>query len=126
MGFMDTVKEKVMGGSNEGQAMQMITQLVSSSGGISGLIEKFTAAGFGDTVKSWLSSGKKMPITPEQIQKVVGSSQLESLGTKFGLNANQVSTELSAKMPELIGQLAPGGMGSRTEERKNKISDIKH
>lgn len=126
MGIMDTIKEKVMGGTHEGQAMQMITQLVSSSGGFSGLIEKFTAAGFGDTVKSWLSSGKKLPITPEQIQKVVGSSQLQTLGTKFGLNASQVSTELSAKLPELLGQFASSGTGQKVEEMKNKISDIKH
>lgn len=43
MGILETIKDKVMGGGREGQAMKMITQLISDSGGISNLVQKFNA-----------------------------------------------------------------------------------
>jgi len=111
MGIMETIKDKVLGGEHEGQAIKMISQLISDSGGISGLTEKFNAAGLGATMKSWFSStGAKLSITPEQIQRVVGAPQLQSLATKFGLNTTQVSYELSASLPNMIGKLNPEGI----------------
>lgn len=111
MGIMETIKDKVFGSGQEGQTMKMISQLITDSGGLGGLTEKFNAAGLGATMKSWLSSaGTKLPISPEQIQKVVGAPQLQSLATKFGLSTTQVSSELSASLPNLIGKLNPEGV----------------
>lgn len=106
MSILDTIKDKVAGGVHEGQTMRMVSQLVTDSGGIDGLVEKFTAAGFGDTVKSWLSPGVKRPISSDQVQKVLGPSQIQSLASKFGMDSSKVSSELASQLPKLLDKFS--------------------
>ena len=115
MSVLDTIKDKVTGGSHEGQMMRMVSQLVTESGGLDGLVEKFNAAGFGDTIKSWLSPGSPRSITPDQIQKVLGVSEVQSLASKFGYDTNQVTSNLASHLPEMIQQFSPG-TGTKKEE----------
>lgn len=119
MSILDTIKDKVTGGTHEGQIMRMITQLVSDSGGLDGVVEKFNGAGFGDTIKSWLSKGAPRSITPDQIQKVFGMSQIQSLATKFGYDTNQVTSNLASHLPKMIQEFSPMGSISKEEALKH-------
>lgn len=109
MSILDTIKDKMTGGSHEGQVMRMVSQLVTDCGGFDGLVGKFNAVGLSATVKSWLSSGTPQSISPEQIQKALGSSQIQSLATKFGFDTNQVASNLATHLPKMIGQFSSGG-----------------
>lgn len=111
MGILDTIEV------NEGRAMKMISQLITASGGMSGLVEKFNEAGFGDKMTSWLSSDSHITITSEQIQKILGRSQIQSLASQFGLGPNQISSELATQLPKLVSKLSPEGIPSAEEFR---------
>ncbi len=119
MSIMDTIKDKLHIEGQQGQTMKMISQLITDSGGLNGLVEKFNMAGFGDKIKSWLSPGAKLPITSEEIQKVLGTAQLQSLATKFGLDTSKVSSELVSELPKLVSKFSPDAL-------KDKVSNLKH
>ncbi|MDD4974887.1 MAG: YidB family protein, partial [Bacteriovorax sp.] len=117
--ILDTIKDKLHIEGSQGQSMRMISQLITESGGMNGLVQKFNTVGFGDKIKSWLSPGAKLPISSEEIQKVLGPSLLQSLATKFGMNTNQVSSEVATQLPKLVGKLSP-------DAEIPKVSDLKH
>ena len=45
-------------------------------GGIGGLVERFQAAGMGDTIASWIGRGENLPISADQLREVLGSGTL--------------------------------------------------
>jgi uncharacterized protein YidB (DUF937 family) len=79
------------------------------SGGLSGLVEKIAAGGLGDQVASWVGKGENLPISAEQLQAVLGSSFVQGLAEKFGINTNDVAGSLSSLLPQVIDKLTPEG-----------------
>lgn len=130
MSFMDQLKDKaqgMMGHEGQGaQVMGMLTHLFDQSGGVKGFIEKFQNAGLGETIKSWVSKGENLPISSEQIQKVFGSEQLQKLGQKFGMDSEQISSQLANHMPNLVDKLSPDGSMPSMDQLKDKLSDLKN
>ncbi len=86
------------------------------SGGLAGLVNMFNQKGLGDVVSSWVSTGKNLPISPDQIQAVLGSSQVQALAAKAGINPQTASAAIAQILPQLVdkatpnGQLPPGGI----------------
>ena len=75
MSLMDQLGQAVGGmlGGNSSQnpLMQALTGLLgqnSSVGGLAGLVQTFQKNGLGEIVNSWVSTGKNLPVTPQQIQ----------------------------------------------------------
>ncbi len=81
----------------------------SQSGGLQGLVQQFTQSGLGQQVQSWISTGKNMPITPEQIQKALGTGVLAKLAAKAGVTPEEVSQRLSRVLPHVVDHLSPTG-----------------
>ena len=71
-------------------ALSMLSN--SQSGGISGLAQQFAANGLGHLISSWIGTGQNLPITPEQLQSVLGSGQLQA----------QI-------LPQIVDHLTPNG-----------------
>lgn len=126
MGIMDNLKDKVTGATGvSGQTLTMLNEVVSESGGVSGLLEKFNAAGFGDIVKSWVGKEANLSITAEQIQKVLGSVQIQSLASKYGMDTNQVATLMANGLPKLINKISPDGKVPVLRDLASKFTDLK-
>ncbi|MEQ1559464.1 MAG: YidB family protein [Methyloglobulus sp.] len=79
------------------------------SGGLSGLVEKMAAGGLGEQVASWVGTGNNLPISAEQLQAVLGSSFVQGLAEKFGINTADVAGSLSSLLPQVIDKLTPEG-----------------
>lgn len=79
------------------------------TGGLSGLVEKIAAGGLADQVASWVSTGSNLPVTAEQIQEVLGSSFVQGLAQKFGINTADVAGSLASMLPQVIDKLTPEG-----------------
>ncbi|RPI66862.1 MAG: hypothetical protein EHM47_15880, partial [Ignavibacteriales bacterium] len=74
MDILNTVKS-VLGGGEEKKSdlMSSIMFLVGGqSGGLNGLISQFKSQGLGDIVSSWVGSQNNLPISSDQIKKVLG------------------------------------------------------
>lgn len=126
MSFLDSIKEKVMGGNQSDQAMKIINQLITESGGLDGLVDRFEVAGFGDRIESWLSAGPNRPISGEQILKIFGVKQLQSLATRFGLEPHEVANHLATQLPKVVDKLSPEGKIPSFNQYKEKMSQWRH
>lgn len=123
MGILDTVlgviKSQVTANNaapgtpagSGGDLLESVIGMISDpqSGGLSGLVEKIAAGGLGDQVASWVGKGENLPITAEQLQAVLGSSFVQGLAEKFGINTADVAGSLSSLLPQVIDKLTPDG-----------------
>jgi len=92
-----------------GGLMQAALQLLQQNGGIQGVCAKFQQAGLADQAKSWVSTGANMPITADQIQRVLGSPAVSQIASKLGLSHGETSSQLAGLLPNLIDKMTPQG-----------------
>ncbi|THJ22174.1 MAG: DUF937 domain-containing protein [Nitrospira sp. CG24D] len=116
MSLMDQLGQAVggmLGGSsNQNPLMQALTGLLgqnSSVGGLAGLVQTFQKNGLGDIVNSWVSTGKNLPVTPQQIQQGLGGDLLKQLATKAGISTEAAGAQLAGLLPDLVDKLTPTG-----------------
>ena len=95
------------GGQNN--LLESIGGLLSNSGGLNGLVENFKQKGLGDVVSSWISTGKNLPISAEQIQSVLGHSQVQQIAEKLGVSTQDASNHIAEYLPQIIDKITPGG-----------------
>jgi uncharacterized protein YidB (DUF937 family) len=79
------------------------------SGGLGGLVDRFNQKGLGDVVGSWVSTGKNLPISADQIQAVLGSSQIQALAARAGIDPQMASAAIAQILPNLVDKATPNG-----------------
>ena len=82
---------------------------IGGSAGMAGLMDAFAANGLGDVVSSWISGGKNLPISAEQLSTVLGGDTLSQFAQQAGVDASQASESLASLLPALVDQLTPDG-----------------
>lgn len=112
MGLLDSLKSVLGGsaGSKEPDLMSTILNLVGGQqGGLNGFIQQFAAKGLGDVAQSWVGTGKNLPISPDQLQSVLGSDVIKGLASKVGIDNNALLGQLSNLLPQAVDKLTPEG-----------------
>lgn len=112
MGLLDSVGSMLGGaqaGGNGGDIMSVAQQLLGQAGGLEGLLKKFQENGLGEVAASWVGKGQNLPISAEQIQKVLGNEQVAAIASKLGVDPQQAATQLSQLLPGLVDKLTPDG-----------------
>ncbi|MGB4343586.1 MAG: YidB family protein [Moraxellaceae bacterium] len=112
MGLLDSVGSMLGGaqaGGNGGDIMSVAQQLLGQAGGLEGVLKKFQENGLGEVAASWVGKGQNLPISAEQIQKVLGNEQVAAIASKLGVDPQQASTQLAQMLPGLVDKLTPGG-----------------
>lgn len=116
MGLLDSILAAVGGTSSDASPgtganplLTALSGLLQQNGGLQGLLEQFSKNGLGDLVSSWIGMGENKAVSPEQIQKVLGSEQIASLAGSLGIDAQQASGMLSQYLPKIIDKLTPAG-----------------
>ncbi|HVF71594.1 MAG TPA: YidB family protein [Chthoniobacterales bacterium] len=108
MGFLDSI----LGGKQPGGAnplLGILTGLLAQSGGVQGLLNKFTQAGHGDKAASWVSTGENQPISPSEVQQVIGPDQISAIASRLGVDPAQASQLLAKFLPGVVDKLTPAG-----------------
>jgi uncharacterized protein YidB (DUF937 family) len=105
------VTSKIGGQSNaQNGLMDSVFGLISNhSGGLSGLVQAFKDKGLEKIVASWVGTGQNLPVNPEHIKSVLGTTQLREIAQKLGLSEEAASTKLSQVLPEIVDKLTPQG-----------------
>ena len=62
-----------------GDKAPALNDFLKTNGGVSGLAEKFQNGGAGDLFASWVGTGNNKEITAQQINNVLGNSQVQDL-----------------------------------------------
>jgi uncharacterized protein YidB (DUF937 family) len=87
----------------------LLPVLLAQSGGLQGLMSKFSQAGLGNVFSSWVNNGPNPPVSSNQIEQVLGCDQIQALAAKFGVDTTQVSQLLAQHLPQVVDQLTPQG-----------------
>ena len=112
MGLLDSLLGQVLGkGSSQNSMVNAVMGLLGDqqSGGLAGLVSQFSQKGLGDIVNSWVSTGKNLPITPDQLTKGLGNDTITKLASQAGVSPDKLSSQLSQLLPQVIDKLTPEG-----------------
>ena len=100
-------------------------------GGLEGLLDRFKDLGLDDQVRSWVGTGKNLPVAREDVIRAIGNGRIAELAQAAGIPPELAATELSNLLPQLIDRLTPGGQvpdkagfNQALEALKNKIGMI--
>jgi uncharacterized protein YidB (DUF937 family) len=129
MSLMDSLLGS-LGGAMGGQApqgnpmMQAAMALLAGgqqggAGGLADLVSSLTKGGLGDVVQSWIGTGQNLPISPDQLQQVLGSDTLAGLAKQLGVSPQDASQGLAGLLPQLVDKLTPQG-----QMPQNGLGDI--
>lgn len=78
-------------------------------GGLGGLLQNFQQSGHGEVINSWIGSGQNQPIAPDQLHRALGPDAVNNLSRLTGLPSNQLLSELSRVLPDIVDKLTPHG-----------------
>ncbi|NTW50635.1 MAG: DUF937 domain-containing protein [Chlorobiales bacterium] len=105
------LKSQIPGADGQSNMLENVLQLVNNpqTGGLAGLAQRFTEGGLGKEVGSWVSTGQNLPVSPQQIQAVIGNTPIQDMASKLGMTPEQTSTAIAALLPQVIDKLTPNG-----------------
>jgi uncharacterized protein YidB (DUF937 family) len=113
MNLVGQVAGAALGGGEQGGGnaamINAVAGMLGQQGGIEGLVQQFANNGLGEQVQSWVGTGQNLPVSPDQIQNVLGGDMLANLASQVGIPPEMASTVVSQVLPMLIDQLTPGG-----------------
>ncbi|WP_445658457.1 YidB family protein [Achromobacter sp. NCFB-sbj8-Ac1-l] len=112
MSLLDTLASMAGGGEQGGSASllpALIEQLNKYPGGLSGLIASFQQGGLGEIVASWIGKGQNLPVSADQLGRVLDPGVVDELAAKTGQDAGSVLGSLSALLPQLVDKATPDG-----------------
>src|SRR6266478_8680395 len=111
MGFLDDVMGMAgMGSTANAQSQQhagalgMLLEYINSPqvGGIAGLQQMFQEKGLGGVVASWIGTGQNLPVSADQLQRVLHCDALQNIAAKMGMDQGQVTSVLSQMLPNVV------------------------
>jgi uncharacterized protein YidB (DUF937 family) len=105
----------LIGGAIGAEMALVLNGVVERHGGWNGLVQQFEQQGYGDKIKSWIGTGENHPISPEQIQQVLGSQTVRDLAAKVGISPDELAAKLSELMPKAVDQATPSGTVPATQ-----------
>lgn len=115
MGLLDELAGglagKLSSGGDKNKLLESIMGLINNpqTGGLSGLAQMFKDKGLGDAISSWISTGKNLPVSADQIKHVLGAGQIQQISKDAGVPQEEVSKGLAGLLPEIIDKLTPEG-----------------
>jgi uncharacterized protein YidB (DUF937 family) len=77
--------------------------------GLGGLLERFQQNGRGDVFNSWVGAGPNQPIEPDELRSALGDDAVEELSRETGLGREDLLSQLSAVLPQVVDGLTPEG-----------------
>jgi uncharacterized protein YidB (DUF937 family) len=79
------------------------------SGGLNDLLKQLQDSGHGEVAKSWVGTGQNQTISPKDLGSALGTEQIASLTSEFGLSRDELLDGLSQYLPQVVDHLTPGG-----------------
>lgn len=115
MGLLDSIVDvmntQAAGTETQGNLLTSVIGMLNNPeiGGLSGLVQKLSAGGLSEHVASWIGTGSNLPVSGDQLQAILGSSFVQDIASKLGINGADVSSGLASLLPTVIDKLTPDG-----------------
>ena len=78
-------------------------------GALGGLVSHMQANGAGNVANSWVGTGANLPISGAQLSQMLGPDLMNKITASTGLSADQITSQLSAVLPQIVDHLTPNG-----------------
>ena len=93
------------------QAPSILSQVLAKTnlGDLQGIVNKLQQAGLDKQVASWLSDGKNIPVTKEQLRAALNDKDLQQIARSLGVPVDQALDVLTKYLPDAVDQASPGG-----------------
>ena len=102
---------KGVAGELSKQAPSILSQVLAKTnlGDLQGIVNKLQQAGLDKQVASWLSDGKNIPVTKEQLRTALNDKDLQQIARSLGVPVDQALDVLAKYLPEAVDQASPNG-----------------
>ena len=115
MGLLDSVIGALSGvrstGGN-GEMLNAVLQMLADDGdgmGVQGLVERFHEGGMSKVLDSWINRGGNLPISADELHRVLGSETVEDIARQLGLSNRVTAERLAQMLPYVVDKLTPHG-----------------
>ena len=122
MGLLDQVIGGLMGGAGGGSPMGGVLASLLGGGqqggmgagmggqsGLAGLVSSFEQAGLGHIAQSWVGNGPNQPVSPQQLQGVLGDDRVQSMSSQAGMQPQDFLSQLAQHLPNAVNGMTPNG-----------------
>ena len=123
-GFLDSVGSMLdgPGGTSRRHASADAAQddgnAPAIGGGLGDLLDRFRQSGHGDLIESWIGAGQNKAASPHDLESALGPDTVDQLSRGTGLGRDDLLSQLTQALPQLIDGLTPHGrMPTRDEHR---------
>jgi uncharacterized protein YidB (DUF937 family) len=105
MGMFDGVLGGIVGAG----LVSVVSDVLEKHGGVEGVVSQFQKNGLGATVQSWVGTGPNQPVSPDDVQRVLGPDLLKQLSEKSGVSIQELTQKLAHVLPQAVDKLTPDG-----------------
>jgi len=115
MGLFDQIVNRLTAGKEElaGAPKKLVAEALElfeeQKDGLQSVVDKLSASGLGEQVKTWVGTGANLPVTPDQIRQAFSPAELDRLALKTKLSVEEVVSHLAAALPQIVDKLTPDG-----------------
>lgn len=88
---------------------QITSGILAGLPGLDAILGKLTGAGHGGAVQSWIGHGTNTPIPPNDLQNALGADTVNQLQQESGLPRDQLMSQLSTALPQVVDKMTPDG-----------------
>jgi uncharacterized protein YidB (DUF937 family) len=103
----------LLGGSGSDTALMMallpIVSRMLGSGGLKKLLKAFAEQGLAKQADSWIGTGRNLPVSADQVIKVIGGSKIEKIAKELGVSQKDAAGALATLLPAVIDHVSPEG-----------------
>jgi len=78
-------------------------------GSLHDLADRFTQADLGRIMASWIGNGPNLPISTQDLRRVLGEERVEDLATLVGLSSEDFLVHLARRLPVAVHHMTPEG-----------------
>jgi uncharacterized protein YidB (DUF937 family) len=124
MGILDQVSGALGGGGVKAILMQQLIAYLSKPGALGNLTAAFQQHGLGNLLQSWIGSGQNLPISPAQVQQVLGGNVLGQMAKAANVGEQDAAKELSSLLPSVIDKITPDGKEPSSDKLGGLLSSV--
>ena len=105
MGLLDGLP----GVAARSELVPVVNGLMEKHGGLPGMVAHLQRQGLGPAVRSWVGTGRNLPISADHVYLAFGTTTLTELAVRLGVSPLILAQHLSELLPQAIDYLTPAG-----------------
>ena len=105
-------------------AIETVGLLAKREGGLPSLVQDFEQNGLGHIIASWIETGDNLPISADQVTRVLGGQCISDLAKRAGIAPEKVAGYLAKSLPNLVDALTSDGKIGNAEDLRSRSWEI--